>query len=131
MGSFYKALKNDIFSPTKLDRITLLQNVRIASVFYLLATPMGLMACYSSIMMAFNSIKNPADFLTDNLWQALAQALVFGFKLPYSMDKPIAVVAFSLNFIGWLIATIMFSIAYFKHSSSDENDKNSKNSKNN
>ena len=127
MGSFYKALKNDIFSQTKLDRITLLQNIRIASIFYLLATPMGLMACYSSIMLAFNSIKNPANFSIDNLWLALAQALVFGFKLPYSMDKPIAVIAFSLNFIGWLIATIMFLIAYFNHSSSDETDKNRKN----
>ena len=97
---------------------------------YILATPIGLMACYSSIKLGLSVLDNSTEFHMANFWIALSNTLVFGFKMPYSTDKPIAFIAFILNFFGWLIALIILILAYLKHKPSptqdDEHNKGTK-----
>ena len=102
MLSFLQKIKNDIIVNGKLN---------ISALIYILATPIGLMACYSSIKIGLSILDNSTEFHMANLWIALSNTLVFGFKMPYTTDKPIAFTAFILNFIGWLIALIILIVA--------------------
>lgn len=117
MGHFLRAIKNNIIVNGK---------PQISGILYLLSMPIGLMACYSSITLGLKLLKTPNHFHMANVWIALLSALVFGLKIPYVVDKPIALISFALNCIGWGIATIIMLLALKKHEKYEKDKKDKK-----
>lgn len=92
-------------------------NVNWSGVFYILAAPVGLLACYSSIKLGLLANNDPSKFHIANLYIAISTAALFAMKIPYMLHgKPLALMSFVLNLIGWLIAIIIFLFALNTHS---------------
>ncbi len=105
--NFDKIIKNDIMRNSKLYW---------PGILYLLAIPVGILACYSSIKLGLSNLKDPTKFHPANLWIALSCAFLFACKIPfvYIHNKPLATGSFVLNLIGWLLAVIIFVIVWDK-----------------
>lgn len=115
MISFLHVLKNEIVISGKFNW---------NSLSYLLSAPIGLLACYTSIKLGIKLLKNPSNFHRANLKISFFLALVFVLKIPYVVDKPVALLSFVLNFIGWFISFLILLVVYEKHKKLETSKKN-------
>jgi len=90
-------------------------------VLYLLAIPVGLLACYSSISLGFDALDDPEKFRIANLGTAVSCAILFAFKIPfmYTHNLPLATGAFAIQLIGWSIAVVIFIMVLNKQKDVD------------
>lgn len=84
------------------------------AVSYSLSMPIGLISCFASISLGISLLKNVQGFHLSDMKIPFLLMLMFACKIPYVIDKPVALVSFSLNSLGWLIAFLIFVIVYFK-----------------
>ena len=106
MSSLIQTIKNDLIINGEPNW---------PSILYALATPIGILACAASMRLGYNLIQDPSKFHMANYWIALTSTFVFACKIPYALNKPLALMAFVINLIGWFIASIIMSIALDKH----------------
>ena len=89
--------------------------IHFSSILYIIATPIGIMAGYSSMKLGLSNIKDPSQFHMNNFWIAFTSALIFACKIPYAYNKPLALTAFVCNLLIWFIACVIFTIALKKY----------------
>lgn len=84
-------------------------------ILFTISEPIAFVSIFIALKHSFESIVNPKLFSVSNLHISFFLALAFMLKIRYMWNKPLARILVLCNSVGWLVVTILYSMAYKKY----------------